>query len=206
MEKVKTLIGKNLALFGRANGLTRSDLEKLVGVYVKILLANAHPESRIKTIFGIMDEFNNNKQMADRASCKAGCSHCCHQPIMVSEEEVEYILSQPRYQGIVDFKTLAEQASWEKEDYYKNENRSKTGCVFLSDKGYCQIYTHRPAACRSYFVASHPTFCRLEYQHKHRQFELMINMQAEILLSALWSISKGSIETLAKKLFKKEKG
>jgi hypothetical protein len=37
--------------------------------------------------------------------------------------------------------------------------KSKTPCVFLKENGDCGIYRIRPLSCRTYFVASPPSYC-----------------------------------------------
>lgn len=194
------IISKNLANWGRTQDKTAHELEASVQSILDIISKIA-PKVRTQQVLDAIDITNEKSEMASKASCVSGCSSCCHQPIMLSDEEAEHIIAFIKSKNIeIDLEKLKEQAKWEKEDYYKNENSKKTGCVFLNDNYKCSIYSHRPAACRSYFVVSHPTFCRLKYRHSHQQFAIAINSKAEMIISALWSLSKGKIEPLAKKV------
>lgn len=198
----KIIISKNLNLWSRLQKVPYKTLESYVKDSVKALLQN-DPEYRTQIILEAIDATNKEQNIAEASSCKSGCSSCCHQPIMASQEEVDHLMTLVKEKNIeIDQDKLKEQATWDKKDYYDKNNRSKTGCVFLSDTDYsCQVYEKRPAACRAYFVVSHPTFCRIKHRHRHPQFSIAVNGEAEVMVSTLWSLSQGKIETLAKKVY-----
>lgn len=133
-------------------------------------------------------------------SCKAGCSHCCYQSIHISDEEADLIIDYLNLMSVeIDKKRLEKQSAWGKEDYYDNKNEA--ACVFLSPEGKCNIYPVRPSVCRTYLVSSDPAYCDTKYRHKHPSLQVAMYGQAELFASALWSISLGSIESLAKKIW-----
>ena len=198
MEKIaKIVLSKNLVLAGSIEGASKETMETWVSDQVKNL-DKIPSKKRISAILKAIDKTNQNTHA--KVSCRSGCSHCCHQPIMITAPEVEHIMEYVNKHHIeIDKSKLDIHSKWEKADYYKKENRPLTGCVFLSKEGQCRIYDHRPATCRTYFVRSNPKFCKIKYKHKHPNYEIAINLKAEVLLSALWSYG-GAVETLPKKV------
>lgn len=82
-------------------------------------------------------------------ACRTGCSHCCHQSVIITDAEASYIAAKTgatkhrprawRYTGALEFTGMP--------------------CPFLNKKG-CSIYAHRPFACRIYFnLDATPELC-----------------------------------------------
>lgn len=104
--------------------------------------------------------------VAPLSACKRGCTHCCHMPVAVFEDEARLIaqasgrpVCEPK-----DFTRLSIVGPPEEEG--ERELRSLaayTGqrCPFLSG-GDCSIYEQRPLACRTHFnLDRDELLCRL---------------------------------------------
>jgi Fe-S-cluster containining protein len=78
--------------------------------------------------------------VAPEAACRAGCSHCCYQPVMLTQAEAEVIA---RESGA----RLAQPAQWRSKPASQFTGQP---CPFLRDAR-CSIYAHRPMACRLLF-------------------------------------------------------
>lgn len=114
-------------------------------------------------------------------SCKAGCNNCCHQPVILSNDEMDLIESK------VDLSTL-DKIKMEKqrdftEDDWKHRPKSETACVFLKDNA-CSIYDVRPATCRACVYTGDPEHCLPSVGKSS------IIMEAEVVASATNNISE----------------
>lgn len=82
------------------------------------------------------------------AACRQGCTHCCHQSVVVSKAEARVIAKATG----AKLNTQAGQYGHETEDLEAARDALRvrfTGspCVFLKS-GSCSIYAHRPLVCR----------------------------------------------------------
>lgn len=78
--------------------------------------------------------------IAPSAACKAGCSACCYQPVMLTQAEAQVIADETGAK-------LAQPAQWRYEPGTEFDGQP---CPFLKDRR-CSIYKHRPMACRLLF-------------------------------------------------------
>ena len=84
--------------------------------------------------------------------CKKGCAHCCHIPVLITNDEAELI---GRRIGVKPANAPVR---------YKGDPLPASGydtpCVFLDAHGACSIYENRPLACRAYLVVDRdPLLC-----------------------------------------------
>lgn len=136
----------------------------------------ARANARLRAVSTVYAEADNAfAKVADKTSCRAGCTGCCMQLVWASTAEAEYIAKR-------EFRALARALPMLREQeravdaiasrfvsfdgreadfrmllarrYY----RLQRPCAFLID-GLCSIYASRPIACRSYYVMSEPALC-----------------------------------------------
>lgn len=93
------------------------------------------------------------KPMAPLAACRAGCSHCCHTGVLLSETEASVIgqaigrkpVDSPRARApaeLLKHGMTPEVQAWRADVYFG------VPCTFLDVGGRCTIYEERPLACR----------------------------------------------------------
>ncbi|MEM1012942.1 MAG: YkgJ family cysteine cluster protein [Planctomycetota bacterium] len=124
--------------------------------------------------------------LATRATCRSGCSACCHQLVPVAPAELRRMrkvvddMSTERQGAVADrfAKTrdtldelglldLLDAIDGSREgipgeiaaDLGRRWAMAKVACPFLEDDETCGIYHDRPLACRAKLVASEPAHC-----------------------------------------------
>ena len=95
--------------------------------------------AKIEAVWAALDELG--KLIKPYAACRRGCSHCCHQSVLIFAPEAELIgkrigVKPKHYTGVRKRDDI--------ESGYHNP------CPFLKDNA-CSIYEHRPSPCRSLY-------------------------------------------------------
>ena len=182
--------------------------ENVLRARAKILAAPR--ELKLQTAHKYMDVENEASGVPQKSSCKAGCSFCCHQRIMVIEEEIDLILSEIKKRNMkLDMDRLKKQSKLNKNEYFAAKNKD-TKCVFLQENGQCGIYEVRPSSCRNYFVQSDPKYCNSETRQswpegKKYPFSSGVAQNAHYYSSALMNMSRGKTGSLAGRLYERLK-
>ena len=115
-------------------------------------------------------------------ACKAGCHHCCHQQVTISEPEA-WLIFRRNYKLIADHKsTLLHQKKYTCSDYHYADDYSR--CIFLDEDNQCSIYPIRPLACRSCAVPAggDPELCKVNGSPQIYS----IHYEIETIISAFW--------------------
>lgn len=101
------------------------------------------------------------------APCRAGCSHCCHMPTLISVPEARLIASETG-------RKLTMPAKFNQFSSYK-ERFEGVPCVFLQDNR-CQVYASRPFACRIHYSLDRDnTLCEVHPGLEIRSPSLNVN-------------------------------
>lgn len=83
-------------------------------------------------------------KVAPYAICRRGCSHCCHQAVIISKWEAERIgRAIGRAPAPADRGSIGQMAE-------SRKTYARTACPFLK-QGACSIYSARPLLCRTHF-------------------------------------------------------
>ena len=95
--------------------------------------------AKIRALWECVDEIG--RVAAPRSACRRGCSHCCHTPVLMPEQEAELIgrkigVKPRKVEGITERSAIRAG--------YDNP------CPFLKDNA-CSIYEWRPLACRQLY-------------------------------------------------------
>ena len=117
-------------------------------------------------------------------ACKAGCHHCCHQQVTISEAESRLIFRHNyNYKLIADHKsTLLHQKKYKCFDYHYADEYSR--CIFLNHYYQCSIYPIRPLVCHSCAVPAegNPELCKVNGSPQIYS----IHYEIETIISAFW--------------------
>jgi len=101
------------------------------------------------------DQFMEHEEYKKHVSCKKGCSFCCHSEIYCTSFEAKDIKKFVRKNKIKYDKELLKK----QRKGYDNLKWAEKKCVFLSNKGECNIYEVRPMVCRTHNAISDPEIC-----------------------------------------------
>ena len=85
-------------------------------------------------------------KLKEHTACGQGCSFCCHDRILVTPEEIDYIKTQ-KHEFNQERKELQD-----KSDFWSLKFADRA-CIFLKE-GKCTIYSTRPLVCRNHNVAT----------------------------------------------------
>lgn len=121
---------------------TQSDAE----IYAEVLVA--------------YDGLIKQSGLFNNASCNQGCSFCCHDTIIVSPMEIEYIQKFIQAKGITpNPERLEKQKQNDPAIKWADKACSLLGEPNEKGKRDCMIYEARPLICRSHNSFEDPKFC-----------------------------------------------
>jgi len=128
-------------------------------------------KDRAMTVHNIIDSELQLSKFHDvneweKVKCKKGCSGCCKQKILVTDEEAELL----RGRTIINKPDL------------KNHNAR---CMFLAHDGECSVYNDRPSVCRLLVSKSDPKLCETGANR-----ELIYTNKAEVVSAAYFNAVK----------------
>lgn len=150
------------------------------------------------TIDTLTDDFSKNKQPISCHACKS--AYCCHQSIEICEAEASVIAQYCNENGIIiPRKYLKKQLAYSRESVAYS---SCSACVFLKDNK-CSIYYVRPAACRTYFVATKEELCDMK-KYRNHQVAHVANTTAEMIKMAMMH-EGGNVDRMPSALLKYSK-
>ena len=120
---------------------------------------------------------------AARISCKRGCGACCHLHVSIDRHEAALLAGLMVKDALTIDRERLQRQSTRDADTWNTLADGDRRCVFLSDENECQVYEHRPTACRKYQVVSDPKWCDSVRFPGHR-VKILIAPQAEIVSAA----------------------
>lgn len=130
--------------------------------YLIEMKANNLEDSMIEKLHKDADIILEKAGLWKQASCKGACSSCCHDTILMSPSEANYIKKKIKESGIVgNAERIAKQSSG------KPLKWMEKACPYLLDeneegKRLCSIYEFRPLVCRAHNSTEDPKFCNKE--------------------------------------------
>ncbi len=158
--------------------------------------AGARPDSIMGALYAIVDRKMDQHNQHEPVSCKKGCAFCCRMNVDVTPMEAIITLAFAKQRGItIDTDYLRAQAKIPKEMLAFTPGLS--ACVFLKKDNICGIYPARPLACRKYVVKNPPDQCNGE-KYPHGTQDVLIDVEIEVLVSALHNLQNGQIDSLHK--------
>ncbi len=92
--------------------------------------------------------------------CKRGCTGCCHTEVSVTDDESELLALRVKNGLKIDTARLQIQKNWARDGRsFLSLPYETRACVFLGDKGNCEVYSDRPAVCRTNAVLGSSEQC-----------------------------------------------
>jgi Fe-S-cluster containining protein len=116
-------------------------------VTIKEFKNNHTLEEYYKFLHKLVDDFNIQHNVKKISQCsKQECSFCCHDKIMVSASEMDFIEMIIQRDNIQVNKSIKQT-----EENWNNLSFKDQACPLLNN-GKCTIYQNRPLVCRKYAV------------------------------------------------------
>lgn len=114
---------------------------------VEEVFRNIPENEQIETANRFIDDIFEKNDIETQVQCgKQECSFCCHDQIMLSTQEADYIKKNAKYE--INKELLEKQ---KKALDFKKLSFADRACIFLKD-GKCSIYEFRPLICKSHNV------------------------------------------------------
>jgi Fe-S-cluster containining protein len=123
---------------------------------VKEVFKNIPEEVQIEAANRFIDGIFEKNDIVAQVQCgKQECSFCCHDQIMLSTQEAEYIKKNATYE--INQELLEKQRNALD---FKKLSFADRACIFLKE-GKCSIYEYRPLICKSHNVkkGTNPNNC-----------------------------------------------
>jgi len=160
--------------------------------------ATKSPASVMGAIYAAVDRTMQQHNEEQPVSCRKGCAFCCRMNVDVTPMEAMVIIAFAKERAItIDLDYLRAQSKIPKEMLAFTPGLS--ACSFLQKDNTCGIYSARPLACRKYVVKNPPDQCNGE-KYPHGTQDVLIDVDIEILVSALDNLQNGQIDGLHKTL------
>lgn len=102
----------------------------------------------VETAYDAIDQIMHKASLIEKTTCGVGCSFCCHDSIMVSDLEANYIIKKMKESSITPNRGRLKRQSRAKD--FKTLKWKDKACSMLGDDGLCTIYEHRPIVCRTH--------------------------------------------------------
>lgn len=143
------------------------------------------------------------KPNAEKPSCRAGCSGCCHMQTEITGDEAALYAEMIEHGLKVDMVKLEHQATTTYDDitWWRQSTKDKA-CLFLGEDGKCRIYANRPLACRKYYVFTPAEKCSEVSQTGSIEVGVIALPNAEIVTSAIMDLQKSTIMNMPKNIWK----
>lgn len=109
-----------------------------------------------------------------KPSCSKGCHFCCMIHNEITDDEAELLVEFAKELKIEIDRAKLERQAGRKIETWRNLSATDRKCVFLSDKGECKVYEHRPLSCRKYYVTSNPS-----------NFDITVTKQVEVIINPI---------------------
>jgi hypothetical protein len=141
-------------------------------------MAVAHIDKLHNNVDKLVQGRNQTASALSPLACQAGCAHCCHVPVYVSEPEVFHILTALRQHSDLALAALQQRLKHYVENRQQDADQLSQACAFLVNN-LCSIYSHRPAVCRKAHSLS-VSACASGAAHIPQDLQLILRAEALI--------------------------
>ena len=173
----------------KLDGRTLVEVKKRLEGIVETISATKPGAGRAMQVHKSIEHYKNEK-VKEKASCRKGCSACCHQAVSITDDEATLIWAYCKSKGIPISKTqLLRQKGLSAAELWVLP-RAESRCVFLGDDDGCKIYNHRPSSCRNYMVSSDPKICEKDPKGGEFHLKMLFDLQPELIAAAHSHVDK----------------
>lgn len=178
-------------------------IEHYAGVFAKVPDPLVRAHSLHQAIdHRLVESSKKDSANWNKISCRKGCAFCCHTVVNTTQDEAHLLIAfaeELKYE--INWPLVEEQAlvSEKSEDLYFELPQEKNRCVFLGSDNTCQVYEHRPASCRKYFVVSPPEDCSHETKVPGDLVLNYVSLESEMLTSGAFEMDhkrQGSLQAM----------
>lgn len=151
----------------------------------------------VETAYNMIEQIMDKASHTVKTSCGAGCSFCCHDAIMVSDLEADYIIKKMKESKISPNRGRLKRQSRTKD--FKTLKWKDKACSMLGDDGLCTIYEHRPIVCRTHNSIDIVSKCdkRIDPNSSVKEFRIL---ESEAINTAIYLVTGVSSITDIKRL------
>jgi len=116
---------------------------------------------RARAVHTVIDQMRRStpKDVAEKVTCRKGCSHCCHIFATCTDDEALLLAEVIERDKVeVDLEMLRIQNGLT-QDGYEALPYDQARCALLGKDGVCQVYADRPSSCRNWNVSTPAERC-----------------------------------------------
>jgi len=166
-------------------------------------------KERARFVHNVIEEYNSevfaHPLVKQFMPCKAGCTGCCHTQVSVTSDEANLLIERIE-QGIeIDLSRLNLQATAGNDaDAFFKLSYNDRKCVFLNEKGECNVYSDRPSVCRTNAVLGSADQC--DTTNGQKELRLIRTPKADMAIMGAFANSEenGTLPFMIKKLLKEK--
>lgn len=187
----------------------QNDFMAIVHSVLDHLRKISSPIQRAELVHKEVDTFNHEvfaHPLVEKFSpCKMGCDGCCHTQVSVTDDEAALLVSKIN-EGVsfsqerLDIQMQAENNS----DTYYQIKYADRRCIFLDEKGACNVYEDRPSVCRTNAVLGEASQCDTSVSIKPTRLIRTPKSDMAIYASFLFSKSSGTLPFMVAKALKEK--
>lgn len=116
--------------------------------YLKEIEEEHGRDVMVQAAYNAVDDILEKAKIKDVISCSAGCSFCCHDKIMMTHDEANYLVGRMKEANIKPNKARLKVQN-RAADFSKVSWKNKA-CSLLGEDGLCTVYEVRPHICRTH--------------------------------------------------------
>lgn len=139
--------------------------------------------------------------------CKKGCSACCHSQVAITEDEAIQLVDLVERGVEINWTRLWVQAKAGNDlNKFMQIPYELRGCIFLNDNRECSVYSERPSVCRTNYVLSDPSHCKV-IAGETKSVQLLNTFGADSWVYGLFSRNSknGTLPYMIKEMLEKKR-
>lgn len=158
------------------------EFDKICGAVKQVVdaIATINPaHKRVALIHNLIDTNETIIGARGEASCRKGCSNCCHLNVDVTADEARVLRHRLPEDKELKKRLRKQSKVTDRYNFHYILPRADSACVFLKDHQ-CSVYDVRPMVCRMFYVNSPAEHCNWE-KYPHTQTQQFVDLKLEVL-------------------------